>query len=75
LESLKRFPPTATVTSALAKKVFDFDRKFYSEALTLIETLGYRQSSDYNHIKSQSRICSEIFKLTELFSCAVDQED
>ena len=41
LQQLKVYPSTKKLSGALNKKVFDFDRQFYQEALHLIAVLGY----------------------------------
>lgn len=74
LDQLKVTPSTKNISSALNKKIFDFDIHFYQEGLHLISVLGYQQNPDYDYIKEQSQICQEIIRLTELYTAAVDQD-
>lgn len=41
LDQLKVTPSTKNISSALNKKIFDFDIHFYQEGLHLISVLGY----------------------------------
>lgn len=64
LQPLIRHPETSTLVAALQKKFFDFDRKFYHEALHLVESLGFRNHPDYSYLQTQCKTCEQIYTLS-----------